>query len=405
MPFEDDLGAALRRTGATFSTDGGALVATAHTRGRRSRRRRTAAVAGTVAAVAAAGMTAALVVPRGDAQSTGPAAAVTDPNPGWGSETPSDRKMLALFEGLLPEGRILSGHATDTGPAADMWPRAQVLWDDGRGASTIAVDLSRATPGRDLTRCPDLTTMKQGSACTRTELANGSVLVVLKTWEYQDEREGPENWRAVLTTLDGFVIAVDEWNATEQKAEHTTRDHPPLSAAQLAALVGAPEWKRVLASFPDPSATPEEPAAGSGEVSGKEILERLKAVMPSGLKITQPVGEEGYAHVTVDDGHGATLVEVNVQHWDPERTGDLRFSNPETLPDGTLVDTEKGRGDKGGAGIRQWKADTLRPDGLRVVIAELNSGAYHRPPTRSAPALSMDQLVAAATDSRWNSLG
>ncbi|MFF7214983.1 hypothetical protein ACFZAU_31315 [Streptomyces sp. NPDC008238] len=405
MPFEDDLGAALRRTGDTFSTDGSALAAVGLTRGRRFRRRRTAAVVGTVTAVAAAGVTAAVVVPREGARSAGPAAVAVDRNTGWGPETDSDRKMLALFEGLLPEGRILSGHATDTRPAADMWPRAQVVWDDGRGASTIAVDIKRATPGQDRTRCPDLTTLREGSACARTKLANGSVLVVLKTWEYQDERMGPKNWRAVLTTLEGFEIAVDEWNATEQKAEHTTREDPPLSTAQLGAVVGAADWKRVLASFPDPSATPEEPAAGSGEVSGKEILKRLKAVMPSGLKITEPVAEDGYAHITVDDGHGATLVEVNVQHWDPEQTAALRFTDPKKLPDGTEVQTRQGPGDKGGAGIRQWIADTVRPDGLRVVVAELNSGGYHRPPTRSAPALTMDQLVAAATDSRWNSLG
>ncbi|MDX3355809.1 hypothetical protein PV703_21315 [Streptomyces sp. ME01-24h] len=406
MPFEDDLGAALRRTGDTFSTDGRALVAAGLARGRRVSRRRTAAALATVAAMVAVGVTAA-VVPHGGVRTTGPAATHTgtDTNPGWGPETASDRELLALFEGLLPKGRLVSGHAAGTRPAADMFPRAQVVWDDGRGASTIAVGLSRAGIGSERTRCPDLTTMREGSACTRTQSPDGSVLVVLKTWEYQDEREGPKNWRAVLTTLEGLQIEVDEWNAPAQKGERTTRSEPPLSEAQLAALVRAPEWKRVLATFPDPSAPPEQPDPGSGEPSGKEILERLKAVMPRGLKITEPTGEDGYAHITVDDGRGATLVEVNVQHWSQEDVQDLHYSNPATLPDGTEVDTVQGPGDKGGAGIRRWTADTLRPDGLRVVIAELNSGGYHRPPTRIAPALSMDALVKAATDPRWKSFG
>ncbi|MDX2643414.1 hypothetical protein PV341_07450 [Streptomyces sp. PA03-1a] len=405
MPFEDDLGAALRSTGDSFSTDNRALVAAGLAQGRSLHRRRTAAVAGTVAAVAAAGVTAALVVPRGGAQDVGPATTGTIANFGWGPETASDRKMVALFEDLLPAGRILAGHATDTRPSAHMVPRAQVVWDDGHGASTIAVALSRATPGQERTRCPDLTLMREGSTCTRTELQDGSVLVVIRTWEYQDERTGPKNWRAVLTTREGHQIEADEWNATEQKSEHTTRDDPPLSAAQLGALVRATEWKRLFAVFPEASASSGEPRPGSGEVSGTEILKRLKAVMPAGLKITAPVGEDGYAHVTVDDGHGPTLVEVNVQHWAEEDFGDLNFSDPQTLPDGTKVQTTQGAGDKGGAGIQQWTADTLRPDGLRVVISELNSGGYHRPPTRTTPALGMDALVKAATDPRWESLG
>ncbi|MDX3235151.1 hypothetical protein PV392_05545 [Streptomyces sp. ME03-5709C] len=406
MPFEDDLGAALRRTADTFSTDGRALVAAGLARGRRVSRRRTTAALATAAAVVAVGVTAALL-PHGGAGTTGPAATHTDTdtNPGWGSETASDRKLLALFTGLLPKGRILSGHAAGTRPAAGMFPRAQVVWDDGHGASTITVGLSRAETGAERTRCPDLTTMRKGSVCTRTGSPDGSVLVVLKTWEYQDEREGPKNWRAVLTTREGLQIEVQEWNAPAEKGERTTRDEPPLSEAQLAVLLRAPEWNRVLATFPAPSAASEQPAPGSGEPSGKEILEHLKAVMPRNLRITEPVGEDGYAHITVNDGRGATLVEVNVQHWTQEDVQDLHYSDPATLPDGTEVDTVQGPGDKGGAGIRQWTADTLRPDGLRVVIAELNSGGYHRPPTRTAPALSMDALVKAATDPRWKSFG
>ncbi|GAA1419322.1 hypothetical protein GCM10009601_16050 [Streptomyces thermospinosisporus] len=34
---------------------------------------------------------------------------------------------------------------------------------------------------------------------------------------------------------------------------------------------------------------------------------------------------------------------------------------------------------------RSWTADTLRPDGLRVVISAFNSGARHEDATRDAP--------------------
>ncbi|MDX2704686.1 hypothetical protein PV350_17675 [Streptomyces sp. PA03-6a] len=411
MPFEDDLGAALRSTGDSFSTDNRALVAAGLAQGRSARRRRTAAVAGTVAAVAAVGVTAALVAPGGSAGDTGPSAP-SGPQATHGSAedfgaTPEEKKLLRLFGGLLPKGGFLSGRAV--GPQDDPRARpssfAEVVWDDGHGASTISVGLDLADQsGQDLTECPDLALMKQGTTCRRSELPDRSVLVVIKTWEYQDEREGPENWQAILTTPDGRRIWANEWNAPEEKAKETSRDDPPLDVAQLTALVRAPRWNSVFDAFPASSGAPSG-ASGSVEPRGTEILKRLKAVMPAGLKITAPVGEDGYAHITVDDGHGPTLVEVNVQHWAEEDFGDLQFSDPQTLPDGTKVQTTQGAGDKGGAGIQQWTADTLRPDGLRVVISELNSGGYHRPPTRTTPALGMDALVKAATDPRWKSLG
>ncbi|MFD8073833.1 hypothetical protein ACFV3E_14415 [Streptomyces sp. NPDC059718] len=411
MPFEDDLGAALRRTGDTFSTDSRTLVAAGLTRGRRIRGRRTAAVAGTVAAVAAVGVTAALVVPGGTAGDTGPSApsglqATRGSAEDFG-RTAEQKKLLRLLGGLLPKGGFLSGRAA--GPRDDPRARpssfAEVVWDDGHGASTISVGLDLADQsGQDLTECPDLALMKQGTTCRRTELPDHSVLVVIKTWEYQDEREGPKNWQAILTTAEGRRIWANEWNAPEEKAKQTSRDNPPLDAAQLGALVRAPVWNGVFDAFHAPPRVPSNTTV-SAEPSGTKILKRLKAVMPAGLKITAPVGEDGYAHITVDDGHGPTLVEVNVQHWAEKDFGDLQFSDPETLPDGTKVQTTQGAGDKGGAGIQQWTADTLRPDGLRVVISELNSGGYHRPPTRTTPALAMDALVKAATDPRWKSLG
>ncbi|WP_431961875.1 hypothetical protein [Actinacidiphila sp. bgisy160] len=409
MPFEDDLGAALRRTGDTFGTDSRALVAAGLIQGRSLRRRRTAAVTGTVAAVVAAGVTAGLVLPGGTTQKAGPAATST-PDPartskGKGGRTISDAQMLGLFEQLLPKGEILSGRASGTRHAKGRPPApyAEVVWDDGDGASTISIGFNRVEAGQSETECPDLAFMKQGTTCTRTELPGKSVLVIVKGWEYQDSRQGPKSWRATLTTRDGRQIMADEWNAPAEKGKPTTRENPPLSADQLGALVRAPQWEGVFADFPVASGKAARPGSVSAEPGGDAIVKVLTSALPQGLKVSAMAGESGYAHVTVDDGHGATFVEVNVQRWAKKNLKDLRFPNPTILPDGTKVVTRQGG--SGEPGVVQWTADTLRPDGLRVVISELNSGGYHRPPTRSAPALDMDALVAAATDAKWKTFG
>jgi hypothetical protein len=48
-----------------------------------------------------------------------------------------------------------------------------------------------------------------------------------------------------------------------------------------------------------------------------------------------------------------------------------------------------------------WTVDTIRGDGRRVVISELNSGAPHDAATRGTPALSVEQLRAIALSPRW----
>jgi len=48
-----------------------------------------------------------------------------------------------------------------------------------------------------------------------------------------------------------------------------------------------------------------------------------------------------------------------------------------------------------------WTVDTIRTDGRRVVISELNSGAPHDDATREAPALTMKQLREIALSPKW----
>jgi hypothetical protein len=87
------------------------------------------------------------------------------------------------------------------------------------------------------------------------------------------------------------------------------------------------------------------------------------------------------------------------------QTGHLSVvSSAETRPDGTLVATSQGPGEKGGAGVVMWTADTMRPGGLRVVVSAFNTGAQHEDATRDAPALTMEQLEKIALSPEWDRL-
>ncbi|MGW3244499.1 hypothetical protein [Streptomyces sp. NPDC001070] len=404
MPFEDDLGAALRSTGDSFSTDNRALVAAGLAQGRSVRRRRTAAVVGTVAAVAAAGVTAALAVPGGSPQEVGPAT-TSSPDPTRPAENQDtsgdDGTLLGALEHLLPKGRILSRRASDV----ESSPYAEVVWDDGHGASTISVGLSRVQPGEGVT-CPDLALMKPGTTCERTRLPGKATLLVVKGWEYQDSRKGPKTWRATVTDADGRQVMVTESNAAQEKAKKQSRQDPPLTASQLGTLVRSPEWEPFLAAVPKLPVATEEPGSDAGPQRAKRILNLLQEVLPKGLKATVPPGQSGgYVHLTVDDGNGATFVEVDFQRWAPDEVDNQIYDGATVLPDGTKLVKRSDAGDKGGVGIVRWIADTIRPDGLRVVVTAFNSDGYHRPITRKEPAVSMDELVAAATDPRWVKIG
>ncbi|GFN04909.1 hypothetical protein Smic_34650 [Streptomyces microflavus] len=124
-------------------------------------------------------------------------------------------------------------------------------------------------------------------------------------------------------------------------------------------------------------------------------------LLPEGLTVSDRTdSQDGFASVVVDDGRGRTLVQINVQ---PDMGGvaDELYGDATTLPDGTLLATTQQPGEKGGAGVVWWTADTMRPDGLRVVVSAFNSGAQSTPATRPEPALTMEQLTAVATSPEW----
>ncbi|MFG2765590.1 hypothetical protein [Streptomyces rubiginosohelvolus] len=134
------------------------------------------------------------------------------------------------------------------------------------------------------------------------------------------------------------------------------------------------------------------------------LMPTFRALLPEGLTVTDVTDSGGeFASVVVNDGKGRSLVQINVQQ-DMRDVADQLYGDATTLPDGTLLATSKKPGEKGGAGVVMWTADSMRPDGMRVVVSAFNSGEQSSAATRKAPALTMDQLTALVISPEWPKL-
>ncbi|NED09487.1 hypothetical protein G3I55_48560 [Streptomyces sp. SID6648] len=134
------------------------------------------------------------------------------------------------------------------------------------------------------------------------------------------------------------------------------------------------------------------------------LMPTFRALLPEGLTVTDVTDSGGeFASVVVNDGKGRSLVQINVQQ-DMRDVAHQLYGDATTLPDGTLLATSKKPGEKGGAGVVMWTADSMRPDGMRVVVSAFNSGEQSSPATRKAPALTMDQLTALVISPEWPKL-
>ncbi|SDK43556.1 hypothetical protein [Streptomyces indicus] len=458
MSYEDELGEALRRAGEGFSTDQHTLVEGGHLRGRRMVRRRRAAVFGGAAAVAALAVTGAVAVPglagEGPAQpaaagresaessgdGTGAVAGVGTPATG---DTVTREQLIGTLTSLLPKGEVTEsdGRGTDELPG----PYARVVLDDGKGKGAVAISFNRvADPdgdeARSMTTCPDKVLVPH-DACTSSTLEDGSRLMVFQGYVYPDRRAETKEWRAVLATHEGHLIDAMAHNAAAEKDAPVTRSQPPLSPSQLKALVTSDKWDPVFdaPALEKPTGqskgglTPgKSPADGlAGEGSGKDsgkgaakeeaakggtadegpgsggdaaqvqaVRSTFLSLLPKGMKVLHQGGEGEYAYAVVDDGKGASLVQINVQPGMEDVSGEL-FGDAEELPGGILYTWRESGGDKGVDGSVMWTADTIRMDGLRVVVSAFNSGTQHDAPTRATPALTQEQLKSLATSPKW----
>jgi hypothetical protein len=402
-PFEDRVTAELHEAGGRFDADLHSLTAAGLARGRRLRLRRRAAVVGGAASLALVGVGGALVLPGGgtdpEKASVGSKSSAS-PSASATVAPVSDKELISTLKEQLGSGKF----SQETGRGTSDAPYAWLVWDDGHGGSVVSVGMERVEPGtenaRQWTECPDKN-LTPYDGCTTSRLADGSVLKIFQGYEYPDKREPTKFWSADLITPTGQHVSVYEWNAEAEKGSPVTREEPPLDPAELKKLVTAPAWLKAVDAIPkedDSSlAQPEETSPASGD-----IRKDLAHLLPDGVDMVSTGGDEsGWGYIVVDDGKGKSMVEINVQPNMGDLTGESIFDDAETLPDGTMVATRVDAGDKDVSGAVRWTVDTVRINGLRVVISAMNAAGPHAAPSRAKPALTMEQLKKMALSSKW----
>ncbi|MFD8979614.1 hypothetical protein [Streptomyces sp. NPDC059564] len=485
MPFEDELGAALRRTGDGFVPGRPDLVAAGERRGRRLvARRRAAVVGGSALALAVVGSVGAygsglLGVGTGSGGMPNVAAAPVATTEPAAASTPttvqsaggvSAARLIEIYRQLLSGGRVNDTTANVPG-GADQSPNAMVagVYDDGNGRAAISVGLARTDPhgqaAEDMLKCPDRKLVPYDSCAVET-LPDGGKLNLFQGYEYPDKREPTKLWRAVLVTREGYQVDVSEWNAPAEKGQPVSRPNPPLNKAQLKSFTTSALWRQVLSRLPAPQQAPEgadaadanagngastgasagtstgtgtrdttgttrdkgtggatagdpQPSGGTAQTpdqggTGPEDASQggsghsgtvavLESLVPkSGITILRRSGQPGYGSLVLDDGKGASLVQVNVQEGMGELLKDrMEGASVVVLPDGTRVLAEQKSGEKGGSGVVWWSVDTLRPDGRRVVVSAFNTGDQSKAATRAKPVLTMEQIKVIALDPKW----
>ncbi|MFE6835205.1 hypothetical protein ACFVFI_10280 [Streptomyces sp. NPDC057705] len=411
MPFEDDLGAALRSAGDGFTADRDALVDAGEQRGRRmvARRRQAAAAGGSVLAlalIATAGAYAGGLLDGTERAGTiNVAAPPTSPGgddkgPLAGSGAVSAEQMIANLRGLLPGGQLTEpvGRGSD-----DQVPLVSGVYDDGKGRAAVSLALSRVDPdgsnARATTECGDKN-LQEYDDCRTEQLADGSKLLLHQGYEYPDRRMDTKVWRAVLVTRQGFQVELSEWNAPAEKGVPVSRSNPPLTTDQLKTVVTSAVWRPALNDLPAPE---PEPSARPGSSTALRDQEAAKALedLVSGFGIEIPIsskgGEGSYGYIVFDDGKGKSLVRLSIGRSDSGFAG----LNQPPLPDGTLVNVKQGPAEKG-KGVIEWTVDTVRTDGLRVVVSAFNTANTSGTATREQPALTLDQLKEIALAPGWN---
>lgn len=421
MPFEDELGEALRRTGEGFTAEGRDLVGAGERRGRRMVARRRAAMAGgsalALALIGTAGAYAnGLLGPGGGGGGGGNVASSPEPpalgplvrqgqaTSRVGSGAVSADQLVGVLKQLMPQGTLSDVEARGTDH--EMGPVVTGVFDDGEGKSRIGFSLNRVDPkgetAADMLKCPSRTTTKYDT-CTSEKLPDGSQLFLYKGYVFPDHRANVKSWRAIVVTPQGFLVDASEENAATEKDSPVTRPTPPLTLAQLQALVTSPLWHPALNDLPAAGQSEPGPAPRQGAKAVDILAELLRT---DGIPVVRR-DEEGRdrGYLVLDEGKGTSLVTLEIQLDDPEEPGrwaDL-FASAETLPDGTKILTRQGGGDKDVPGMVEWSAEALRPNGTRLIVSAVNAETQSSAVTRKEPVLPLQRLKELVTSPKWAS--
>ncbi|MFF3019205.1 hypothetical protein [Streptomyces sp. NPDC057939] len=408
MPFEDELGEALRSAGAGFTPDSRALVDAGERRGRRLvARRRAAVVGGSTLALALVGTAGAWTTGLFDLGTGGEVAAAprlptTAPVGGApsriGTGAVSADQLIAVLRELTAPAVLTDGVARGTGD--EPGPHVGGVLDDGKGKGGIGVTLTRIDPvggmATEMTTCPDRKAVKYVDSCVEEKLADGSRLLLIQSYVYDDERKDAKDWRATLATPEGFLVDATEVNAPTEKDSAVTRPDPVLTMARMKALVLSEKWRPALNDLP--AAPPEHKPGDSkpAEVVAKDALGLL--LRKHGIPVVDRGGEGGYGFAVLDDGKGRSMVELVIEQM--KDSG----SFPEdavTQPGGIRMKVTQQPAEKNGSGVVRWTVDTLRPDGKRLTVSGYNAPKQTGTPSRPTPALTLAQLKEIVLDDAW----
>ncbi|MFI9585618.1 hypothetical protein ACIHCQ_28085 [Streptomyces sp. NPDC052236] len=315
--------------------------------------------------------------------------------------TPDGVRTVDILKNLLPEGTVSQEREGMPGSAFASYAGGSLVFDDGKGAAAISISLGRVdSPAASLASLVGCARGPKGGSwgpygtCTSEKLADGSTLILAKSFEAKSRAESRSKdpkiwtWEALLYKQDGSILTLKEWNAPAQKGVKPTRADPPLTRKQLTDFVTAREWHTTLDSFPRRGGGVHD----EGAPSGFEIKDTLIPLLPSSLK---PAGLAGgtspndFLSLGVNDGKGGAAVEVNIDH---------RGTND---GDRVRIHERQGLDPWSGKDLRFRSVTAVRPGGFRVVVTTYNGYAFGDA-TRATPPLTMKQLRAIATSEEWD---
>jgi hypothetical protein len=312
-------------------------------------------------------------------------------------------QTLKTLQGLLP------AHVKQSAPKAGYqkgMSHAEVVVDDGKGASLLTVEVAKAMPNNSCAGLHGACTVRQDGSVLHS-YANESI------YPYDPAKNpwGIKNTVVEVFRPDGRMISIYNYNAPKKIDVQHTRPASLFSVRELTALADSDQWV-----FPGPEngPDPKDPGAGKPTVPLKHTQETLRSVLPSGLQLSQPGtwggGTGGFngASYIVKDGKGSGRVDVLVQYEVPvtECSGEGP-QHCEKAEGGTVVGWSKHEptySDERQAvnGVLTNRVEIHYPDGRMISMSSYNApeekGMRH---TRALPTFSTNQLLAMAGNPGW----
>jgi hypothetical protein len=404
--LNDSLPDLMRRATDDLEPESNDLVERGIQRGVTLRRRRTAmlSLSGAGAVLATAGIivggTQLFAGSTPEPTVAGPSA-VTTPS---AKVTASPAQTLATLRALTASNGKQSapGSRNDNGMFS-----AEVVLDDGKGASLVTVQIVTTKPNTD---CAGL----HGTCQVRSD---GSVI-----HSYADESifpyensaarnpNGIKNSVVEVFYPDGRLISLYSYNAPKQSVRHT-RTNPLLTVQQLTAIANSDQWVYPPALT---GAETKRPGNGKPTVPLEQTQQMLKSVLPNGLQLTRPetwggdTSGHNSASYVVNDGKGAAMVDVLVQYETPvtKCTGEGP-QHCKVRPDGSVTGWSRNEptyGDERQAinGVLANRVEIHYPDGRMITMTSYNGPSEKDDKhTRALPTFSTAQLLTMAGKPGW----